>query len=300
MISIIVCSIDNYWFTNFSASVEKTIGVNYEIIQIDNKIENLSITKAYNKGAKKAKYEYLVFVHEDIIFQTPNWGNLLLHYFYSLENPGVLGVVGSSYLPISPSDWWISDMNYIHTNYLSNSKEELSGQGVLKCHGEQIPKKVYAVDGMFLTLKKSVFLEISFDERLLGFHGYDTDLSYQVSRKYQNYFIPGILMEHFSKGQPNTVWLENTEIAKRKILPQIHDLVFRKKVLMSLECKAYHLFLGQLLKYGKNRIYNINMAYFYFKEVNRQEFRWKLIPLVLKYILAFVFKRYNYSNFSLK
>ncbi|WP_425639478.1 glycosyltransferase [Algoriphagus yeomjeoni] len=291
MISIIVCSIDDFWFNNFSESLEKTIGLEHEIIRVDNKNENLSIAKAYNKGATKAIFDYLVFIHEDIIFHTVNWGNLLVEYFETLENPGVLGVVGSSYLPISPSDWWVSNRSFIHANYISNSKSGKSENGVLQRKGDQIPAKVYSLDGMFLAIKMATFLEFQFDEELPGFHGYDTDLCYQISQKYQNYFVPCILMEHFSKGQPNSTWLENTEKAKRKILPVIEKLKFNNRVQVSLEIKAYHLFLGQLHKYGRSRTENIMYASFYLKKVSIHAFHWKLMPIFFKYLIVFLFRR---------
>ena len=117
MISIIVCSINSNLFNTLSNSIENTIGLEYQIIKIDNSKEKLSIAQAYNKGASKARFKVLVFVHEDIIFHTIGWGEILISHFKSLENPGVLGVAGNSYLPISPSDWWGCSSKNRHYNY---------------------------------------------------------------------------------------------------------------------------------------------------------------------------------------
>ncbi|MFX5306134.1 glycosyltransferase, partial [Acinetobacter baumannii] len=62
----------------------------------------MSITEAYNSGAEKSTFENLLFLHEDIIFYTRNWGNKLLHHLQK-ESTGIVGVAGSSYVPFAPS-----------------------------------------------------------------------------------------------------------------------------------------------------------------------------------------------------
>ena len=289
MISIIVCSIDSKLLAEFSNSVITTIGVPYEILSIDNLIFEYSIFEAYNYGVSISKFENLVFVHEDVIFHTKDWGKILLNYFNTLPDPGVMGVAGSSYLPISPSDWWVSDSKYLHTNLLSNSKNGTVGQGDLMRNGQQVPTGVFALDGMFLALRKSVWKEFSFDESLPGFHGYDTDICYQVTKKYRNYFIPGILLEHFSKGYPNLIWLRNTVYANRKILPFIHQMKIQNGFDSKLEIKAFHLFLGQLKKFGHSRFENIRLSILYFNHLKSIGLFWKLLPLLLKYLFVFTF-----------
>lgn len=295
MISVIVVSKNDDLFSQFQNSVRQTIGVPFEMIKIENSGNEFSIFEAYNIGASKSNNEVLVFVHEDIIFHTNEWGKVLLMYFKTLINPGVLGIAGSSYLPISPSDWWLSNRNYIHSNFISNSKDGVKSQGILKCEGKQIPQKVYALDGMFLALKRKVFKESPFDENLKGFHGYDTDLCYQVSKNYQNYFIPGILLEHFSKGYPNSTWLKNTIEANRKAIPFILHLKSEGGIDSNLEFQAFHLFLGQLNKFGNNPKQNLGLAISYFSRIIMFRFQWKLVFLLFKYSLIFVF-RINSSN----
>jgi len=84
MISIIVCSKDKTLLEGLNGNVEKTIGCEFEILGIDNKIGN-SICYVYNEGVKKAKYPYLCFVHEDVRFLTENWGRKVVE---KLENNG--------------------------------------------------------------------------------------------------------------------------------------------------------------------------------------------------------------------
>lgn len=256
MISIIIVSINNKLFQEVSSSINVSLNLDFEIIKIDNIRERLSIAKAYNRGALQAKYDFLVFVHEDVLFHTFNWGKILVDYFYDLDKVGVIGVAGSSYIPISPSDWWLSNPAYLHSNFYSNKKNGKIGDGLHKRWGQQTPQKVFALDGMFLAMKKSVWEEFPFDESLIGFHGYDTSICYQVSKKYQNYFVPDILLEHFSKGYPNEIWLINTVKANDSNLAHIIKTKKNSLIDEKLEVKAYHLFLNQLKKFSSSYLYS--------------------------------------------
>lgn len=287
MISIIVLSKNDELFCSLKKSIIKTIGVPYEIICVPNSDSSFSIFSGYNFGANKSKFDYLLFIHEDVIFHTENWGILLLKYFEDLDNLGVLGIAGSSYLPISPSDWWLGNPNYLHANFLSNAKDGRVGGGIPTKWGKQIPVPVFALDGMFLAIKKIVWEEFRFDENLYGFHGYDTSICYQVSQKYQNYFVPGILMEHFSKGDPNETWLKNTVIANQLVLPFILENKKLGFLNSSLEIISYRLFLRQLMKFSSNTFYKFSMAWYY------------LLPVLkytkdLKILIFFFFYSFRY------
>ena len=56
----------------------------------------MSISAAYNKGARKAKYNYLLFIHEDIKFLENNWGQELLQSHNSNDNIGIIGLAGGT------------------------------------------------------------------------------------------------------------------------------------------------------------------------------------------------------------
>lgn len=287
MISIIVVSINELLFSQLSYSIKNTVGVEYEIIKICNKNSQNSIFQAYNLGVSKSNFDILVFIHEDVVFHSENWGLVLEFFFKTLKNPGVLGIAGSSYLPISPSDWWVPNIKYIHTNFLSNKKDGEIGKGKLKQVGEQIAQEVYALDGMFLAMKKEVFLEFPFDETLIGFHGYDTSICYNVSQKFQNFFVPDILIEHFSPGFPNKIWLQNTIEANRQILPFILNIKSIEFLDKSLEVASFNLFLGQLYKYGKSWKSKVQISSEYFLFVSKFTFSLKLIKITLIYHILY-------------
>jgi hypothetical protein len=89
-----------------SDSIEKTIGdVEYEIIGIENHAK-YSLCEAYNIGASKAKFSYLCFMHEDILFWTKNWGNHLINLMLSDKKIGLVGVMGTKFKSTYPKYSW--------------------------------------------------------------------------------------------------------------------------------------------------------------------------------------------------
>jgi hypothetical protein len=104
MISIIVCSINATYLKNLEESIQSTIGVDYELIAMDNTVQKAGICKVYNEGGSRAKYPYLCFVHEDVKFHSQNWGEYLLETLKT-ESIGILGICGGKYYPNVPGGW---------------------------------------------------------------------------------------------------------------------------------------------------------------------------------------------------
>lgn len=76
IISIIISSYQPNYFLALEKNIAETIGIPYEIIKIDNP-NTMGICEAYNKGASKAQFENLLFIYEDILFQTKYWGRVI-------------------------------------------------------------------------------------------------------------------------------------------------------------------------------------------------------------------------------
>ena len=104
MISIVICSAKPHLLAALRQNVEETIGIPYEIIAIDNTGNRYGICKAYNEGGTKAKYPFICFMHEDISFATPNWGERVIQHF-SDERTGMLGIAGGDAKSLVPSSW---------------------------------------------------------------------------------------------------------------------------------------------------------------------------------------------------
>jgi hypothetical protein len=278
MISIIISSYIPYYYSALEKNIAETVGVPYEIIRIENP-SLMGICEAYNKGADKAIYDNLLFIHEDILFHTQDWGNKLINHL-NIENTGIIGLAGSSYVSTAPSSWTVSD-KYNSVNILQGNKN--NSEYFLIQTTKENRNKVFAVDGVFLGIKKENYNQFKFNENLLkGFHGYDLDFSLRISKKLQNYVINDILIQHFSGGNLDKNWLDANVKVRQNIGSD-----FQKKKDSEIEKKA---FLGFLYKY------------FEYYPVNGKEilFTSKFYPkkLNFKNHLEILKKYFNYIKYS--
>ncbi len=254
MISIIISSYKESYFDQLESNIRDTIGLPYEIIKIYNP-GLMGLCEAYNKGASKACYEILCFAHEDINIKTLNWGKIVLDLFND-ETIGLLGVAGSKYKTYIPSGW--SFMYADHTvstcmNLLQNFKN--SKKNTIHAYnnpGDGTTSQVAAIDGMWFCTRKKIVTDLHFDETTFkGFHGYDIDFSLQVFQRYQVLVTYEILIEHFSEGTFNEIWM--TEILKLHIkwksgLP-FSSVNVSKEWRQTEEYKALHYFIEQMNEY---------------------------------------------------
>lgn len=208
MISCIICSANKELLDNICENIEHSIGLPFEIIGIENSNGKFSICEAYNEGAAKARFDILCFLHEDVLFETQNWGPVLLDHFLRLENAGVIGIAGSTYKSLAPSGWWAPSDGYLCYNYIQSYKNS-NRKTILRAVNNDAIKRVICLDGVFLAVKKEVFEKYRFDASLPLFHGYDLDFSLAVSTEFQNYFVPDILLRHLSEGKIDATWMEN-------------------------------------------------------------------------------------------
>lgn len=238
MLSIIISSYQPELYSALEKNIAETIGIPYEIIKIFNP-GLMGICEAYNKGAAKSQYNYLLFIHEDILFNTNNWGELLVNHLKK-DKVGVVGLAGSNYVPIAPSAWSVIDSKYTFGNV--NNTDKVTRPNA----------KVFALDGVFLAVRKLVFNEFNFDENLKGFHGYDTDFSLRIATKYNNYVVRDIFIRHFSRGNPDKVWLDNHMLIRKKIRNEFNSIYDK-----DLEIHMFYAFLGKYFQYNNFNVRNI-------------------------------------------
>lgn len=201
MVSIIVSSYQPENFSALEKNIAETVGVPYEIIKIDNP-GLMGICEAYNKGAEKAKYENLLFLHEDVIFNNFNWGKELLKLLESKEN-GVIGVAGCFYIPNVPFAWW--ELPFTEFRNITQFKDS----ELIKQYTLEEDKNITALDGVFLACRREVWQAFPFNENIKGFHAYDIDFSVRIADSYQNIVSSKILLSHFSEGNMDEKWFRS-------------------------------------------------------------------------------------------
>lgn len=216
MISVIICSINPQQRKAVTANIAETIGVEYELIVTDNRIAPKGICSVYNESTAKSVYPYLCFIHEDVIFHTKGWGHLLIDSL-KIKEIGLIGISGSIYKSVIPSSWTACKKEFYRINTIQHSDRNINPLKSQLNPDLSSNSEVAIVDGVFLATRKEVLSEFSFDEiSLKGFHGYDFDLSMQITQKYKIVVTHQILLEHFSMGKYNHQWLSDIILLHKK------------------------------------------------------------------------------------
>ncbi|AZI21926.1 hypothetical protein EIH07_02155 [Chryseobacterium taklimakanense] len=255
MLTIIISYNNSDSFRNVSANIAETCGVDHEIIGFYNP-GKYSLTAAYNLGAARANYPYVLLVHDDVRFHTKEWGKIIMEHLSDL-NTGVIGIAGGNYVPKAPSGW------FIKKNNLKNDRKELA----------------IMLDGVFLAMSKKNFDALHFDEDIKGFHGYDTEISLNAAKSFNNYIIKDILIEHFSSGNPDKVWLDNNIQIRNK-----HGHQFQKHTDPELDTIAFERFIRNYFKYYDINFKNIFSSLRYYPRSIGLKNNFYLMILYLKFI----------------
>ncbi|MUP44175.1 hypothetical protein E0K83_00260 [Gramella sp. BOM4] len=202
MLSIIISTYRNNLYEALIKNINITIGnIEYEIIPVVNP-GKMSISRAYNMGAETARFKKLLFLHEDIRFNSDNWGINLIKSL-NTNNVGIIGLAGNKRKSNLPTghDQGIPKDKYIFVTH------QVNGMKKINRHKDLI--RVKTLDGVFLALNRDVWKELKFNESLKGYHFYDLDISLRASKNYSNFVNPNISIQHFSRGQFNDQWIIN-------------------------------------------------------------------------------------------
>jgi len=243
MLSIIICSRQAILNNNLTVNIKKTIVCDHELIIIDNSKNMYSIFEAYNLGIEKSKSNYLCFIHDDILFHTIGWGNIVNRLFNENEQIGLIGVAGAKSKTKMPSAWWECPKEHkvirIIQHFPNNSKKKWE----LGFENRQ-NEEVVAIDGVFMAMRKDK--HIHFNTKMTGFHNYDLNISLDYKKLgYKIIVTNEILIEHFSLGTLNKSWYESTSL--------FHKLY---KNYLPLNLSGQDIYL-----YSINREFNLGLSF---------------------------------------
>lgn len=250
MISIIICSREKQISKDLTENISKTVGCDYELVVIDNSENKYSIFEAYNIGIEKSKGEYLCFIHDDLLFHTIGWGDIVNRLFNDNEQYGLIGIAGATVKSKTPTGWWDCEEKYKLINIIQHfpSKEkQLQKKGFENSNF----KEAVVVDGVFLALKKVT--NVRFNQNCLGFHNYDLNIAFEIILKgYKIGVTNEILLEHFSIGNPNLEWL-NSCIKIHNRYKEILPLSLNLNTNKSIEEYSLNAIIKYYLKFGKKK-----------------------------------------------
>ena len=200
MLSLIICSINPSYLQQVKENISSTIGAEYELLVCDNRDQKKGLCEVYNKMAAQATFPYLCFLHEDILFETQNWGRLLIKVFEENEQAGVVGIAGGKYKAGLYSGWFTGKpgLDFINITHRINGVDDkllLPANDTLKIH------EVVCVDGVLIACRNHIWKQIKFNEEVLkGFHFYDIDFSLRASLIAKVFVTLEIDIIHITKG----------------------------------------------------------------------------------------------------
>lgn len=183
-------------------------------IQVIEKINNneKSLSEVYNQIIDESEFNHVVFCHDDIEFDTNNWGNKLLKIFSRNEDYGIIGVAGTT--DLIDGRWWTLKKSM--TGIVSHKHEGKKWTNFYSQDQNNKLKEVVILDGLFFAFDKTK-IKKKFDEDFEGFHFYDIPFCFQ------NYLsgvkigvTTQIRITHKSIGITNESWKKNKLLFESK------------------------------------------------------------------------------------
>lgn len=177
MLSVIICSVNPELLGQVSENISETIGTEYELLVADNRQAKKGICRVYNELAAGARFPYLIFLHEDVLFRNKNWGQDILRIFEENPQAGLIGLAGASYKSRMLSGWYTGDAEY-DAYHIIHQEEHKIIEMRSRPHGEASLSEAVVIDGVFIASTRANWQKIRFnEEKLKGFHFYDLDFS---------------------------------------------------------------------------------------------------------------------------
>jgi hypothetical protein len=190
---------------NFQEYLKKSSGI-YKV-QVIEKVNNgeKSLSQIYNEIISESQYDIVILCHDDIYFESNNWGKKIIKNFENSDY-GIIGVAGTT--NISESGRWWEDM----TKMSGIVNHENGGKKWESKYSNSIPntlQEVCLIDGVFISFNKNK-IEKKFNESVKGFHFYDVYFSVENFQSGVKIAVThDIRVTHKSIGMTNEKWEEN-------------------------------------------------------------------------------------------
>lgn len=199
-ISFVICSIRPERFAAISSQIDTRFADHdVEIIGIH---DARSLTEGYNRGASRARFDTLVFCHDDIELMNADFASRMLHH---LAHADLIGVAGASRLV--NGSWGDAGPPHLHGQVIHPAAD---GGLIYLVAGLQdaLMTGAQALDGLWMACRRAVWERVRFDELTFdGFHLYDIDFSHRARLAGFEVAVAGdLLVKHFSTGQYDQRW----------------------------------------------------------------------------------------------
>jgi hypothetical protein len=165
-----------------------------------------SLPKIYNLGLQDSENDIVVFMHDDLILETPNITPKVVRLFEENPEYGIMGLAGTNNL-MSGMWWQDKESMYGVVGHEHQGKRHVNHYSK-QSFGDK-PKEVVIVDGLFIMVHKGR-IKHKFNEEFAGFHFYD--LPFCVDNHLDGIKVgvtTKIMVTHKSIGMVNKQWEKN-------------------------------------------------------------------------------------------
>jgi hypothetical protein len=132
---------------HFVRHLQQTCGLNkVEILAYTNPGDK-PLSVIYNHALNQAKHDFIVFVHDDVIFESQNWGLQIIEHLQNSDY-GILGIAGTASLPKS-GIWWEDSLKT-----LGRVKHQRDGKTWISNYSGDFKHRIMqavCVDGVFMS-----------------------------------------------------------------------------------------------------------------------------------------------------
>ena len=186
--------------------LKKSSGVHK--VQVIEKVNNgeKSLSQVYNEIINESENDIVVFMHDDLVLETPNMTPKIVKLFEKHPKYGIIGIAGTDKL--TSGCWWENRENMFGVvGHIHEGKRHVNKYS--KGSYNDVLKDVVIVDGLFFAVHKGR-IKKEFNEQFEGFHFYD--ISFCVENLLEGVKI-GLTTKfgvtHLSIGMTNKKWEKN-------------------------------------------------------------------------------------------
>lgn len=200
LVSFVVCSVDAARLATLHSNIDSLFtGQAWELLHTP---DARSLSEGYNRGARQAHGDILVFCHDDVRFLAPDFRARLLAHLKSHE---VIGVAGSTQCT-GPAALW-SGAPAAQGWVVYPAADGTKSVTICGTRGPVV-ENVQVLDGLFIAARRAAYERLRFDETTFdGFHLYDLDFSYRAHLAGARVAIcADLLAEHASLGGFDARW----------------------------------------------------------------------------------------------
>jgi len=215
-------------------------------VQIIEKINNgeKNLSQVYNEIISESDNDIIVLCHDDIYFDTNNWSSKLTKLFDKNPEYGILGMAGTTHMPISGTWWDDRTKMYGIVNHENGGKK---WESRYSNSFENSVKPVVVVDGVFIAIHKKRIKEL-FDETVDGFHMYDVNFCFKNFLSDVSIgVLTNIRITHKSIGMTNDQWEKNKNLFVDKYksyLPSKIKFKSTNKLNVMISCLFFQNYTG--------------------------------------------------------